>query len=134
VFEIVDAEVIGEVCPLFFRLGQQGALAWLCTDAGLTVTGQSRVDASLVYADGVEACDAAFVGGPVAMAWSRFGDEVRARARATWNRSRRGATARATGSPVNSSSLPQWSPARRWRRSATPHIHPATMERTDRGH
>lgn len=81
VFEIVDAEVIGDVCPLFFRLGQHGALACLCTDAGLTVTGQSRVDATLVYTDGIEACDAAFVGGPVAMAWSRFGDDVRARAR-----------------------------------------------------
>jgi ubiquinone/menaquinone biosynthesis C-methylase UbiE len=81
VFEIVDAEVVGEVCPLFFRLGQQGALAHMCSEAKLTVTAECRIDATLFYADGVEACDAAFVGGPVAMAWSRFGDDVRARAR-----------------------------------------------------
>ena len=81
VFEIVDAEVIGDVCPLFFRLGQQGALAHLCSEAELTVTAESRIDTTLFYADGDEACDAAFVGGPVAMAWSRFGDDVRARAR-----------------------------------------------------
>ncbi|HSE12993.1 MAG TPA: methyltransferase domain-containing protein [Rudaea sp.] len=81
VFEIVDAEVIGDVCPLFFRLGQRGALAQLCAGAMLSVTSECRIDATLFYADGNEACDAAFVGGPVAMAWSRFGDDVRLRAR-----------------------------------------------------
>jgi hypothetical protein len=81
VFEIVDAEVIGDVCPLFFRLGEHGALAQVCADAMLTVTAECRIDATLAYSDGDEACDAAFVGGPVAMAWSRFGDDVRARAR-----------------------------------------------------
>jgi hypothetical protein len=29
---IVDAEVASEVCPLFFRLGQQDTLARLCAD------------------------------------------------------------------------------------------------------
>jgi SAM-dependent methyltransferase len=84
VFEIVDAEVIGDVCPLFFRLGQHGALADLCIHAKLTVTTQRRIDATLVYADGTEACNAAFVGGPVALAWSRFGEGARARARARY--------------------------------------------------
>jgi ubiquinone/menaquinone biosynthesis C-methylase UbiE len=84
VFEIVDAEVIGDVCPLFFSLGQHGALAELCANANLAITAECRIDATLVYADGTEACDAAFVGGPVAMAWSRFGDGTRARARARY--------------------------------------------------
>jgi hypothetical protein len=40
-----------------------------------------RLPTMLEYADADEACRAAFVGGPVALAWSRFGDEVRARIR-----------------------------------------------------
>jgi hypothetical protein len=34
--------------------------------------------------DANEACDAAFVGGPVALAWSRFSEEVRARVRTAY--------------------------------------------------
>jgi hypothetical protein len=81
VFPIVDAEVASDVCPRFFRLGQQDSLARLCADAGFDVVVQRRLATTLVYADGDEACDAAFVGGPVAMAWSRFGSEARARVR-----------------------------------------------------
>ncbi len=80
-FTIVDAEVAGEVCPLFFRLGQSDALARLCADAGFGSIELHRLAATLTYADADEACDAAFVGGPVALAWSRFGDDVRARVR-----------------------------------------------------
>jgi hypothetical protein len=40
-----------------------------------------RLLGTLDYADGDEACDAAFVGGPVALAWSRFDAAARARAR-----------------------------------------------------
>jgi len=78
-FPIVDAEVAGEVCPLFFRLGQQDALARLCAEAEFEVIEQRRISTRLVFADASEACNAAFVGGPVALAWSRFSDEVRAR-------------------------------------------------------
>ena len=39
-----------------------------------------RIHTTLRYADGDEACRAAFAGGPVALAWSRFGDAARARA------------------------------------------------------
>jgi ubiquinone/menaquinone biosynthesis C-methylase UbiE len=81
VFEIVDAEVASEVCPLFFRLGQQDALARLCTTAAFGNIKHRRITTTLVYADSNEACDAVFVAGPVALAWSRFNDEVRARAR-----------------------------------------------------
>ncbi|HEY1070747.1 MAG TPA: hypothetical protein VGE33_09470, partial [Thermomonas sp.] len=38
-------------------------------------------EAVLAYADDEEACDAAFVGGPVAMAWSRFDETTRRRVR-----------------------------------------------------
>jgi len=81
VFPIVDAEVASEVCPLFFRLGQQEALARLCADANFKAIEQRRIATTLSFADAAEACNAAFVGGPVALAWSHFSDEVKARAR-----------------------------------------------------
>ncbi len=81
-FGIVDAEVHSEVCPLFFRLGQGEALARSCAEAGLNVTLSRREDDSLWHADANAACEAAFAGGPVALAWSRFDDATRARVRA----------------------------------------------------
>lgn len=84
VFEIVDAEVASEVCPLFFRLGQRGTLARLAADAAFEVVEHRRIAATLAYADADHACDAAFVGGPVALAWSRFDAEVRAGVRAQY--------------------------------------------------
>lgn len=80
-FPIVDAEVSSDVCPLFFRLGQGEALAQACSDAGFRITAHSRVAATLVYSDDDQACDAAFVGGPVALAWSRLDEAARDRAR-----------------------------------------------------
>jgi SAM-dependent methyltransferase len=78
-FGIVDAEVRSEVCPLFFGLGQGDALASRCASAGLRVTLQRRRSDSLDYADAAAACAAAFAGGPVALAWSRFDATVRER-------------------------------------------------------
>jgi SAM-dependent methyltransferase len=78
-FGIVDAEVRSEVCPLFFALGQGDALARRCASAGLRVTLQRRRSDSLDYADAADACAAAFAGGPVALAWSRFDTTVRER-------------------------------------------------------
>lgn len=78
-FGIVDAEVKSEVCPLFFGLGQDEALARCCTSAGLRITLQRRRSDSLDYAGAAEACAAAFAGGPVALAWSRFDATVRER-------------------------------------------------------
>jgi ubiquinone/menaquinone biosynthesis C-methylase UbiE len=78
-FPIVDAEVSSEVCPLFFRLGQKNALARLCAEAGVELLELHRLTTVLFFANADEACNAAFVGGPVALAWSRFDDEVRLR-------------------------------------------------------
>jgi ubiquinone/menaquinone biosynthesis C-methylase UbiE len=83
-FPIVDAEVASEVCPLFFRLGQHDTLANLCVDEKFDDVRHRRLTTTLAFADANEACDAAFVGGPVALAWSRFDDEVRARVRARY--------------------------------------------------
>ena len=78
-FSIVDAEVASEVCPLFFRLGQQDALQRLCVAEQFEDVTQHRIGATLAYADADAACDAAFVGGPVALAWSRFDEAVKER-------------------------------------------------------
>jgi ubiquinone/menaquinone biosynthesis C-methylase UbiE len=84
VLGIVDGEVVSDVCPLFFHLGQGDRLAALCARAGFEQVAHRRIHASLAYADAQAACDAAFLGGPVALAWSRFGEETRARARAAY--------------------------------------------------
>jgi ubiquinone/menaquinone biosynthesis C-methylase UbiE len=83
-FPIVDAEVASEVCPLFFRLGRPGTLEKLCADANFRAVEHRRIEATLAYANAGEACDAAFVGGPVALAWSRFDAVTRNRVRARY--------------------------------------------------
>jgi len=83
-FPIIDAEVSSDVCPLFFQLGQQDALVRLCADAKFEAIEHRRISITLTFADASDACNAAFVGGPVALAWSRFDDEVRARVRAAY--------------------------------------------------
>jgi ubiquinone/menaquinone biosynthesis C-methylase UbiE len=83
-FPIVDAEVESDVCPLFFSLGEPDALARLCSDAGFANVQQQRIATIMCYDNADEACDAAFVGGPVALAWSRFDPAARARARARY--------------------------------------------------
>lgn len=80
-FPIVDAEVVSDVCPLFFQLGEGDALASLVSSAGFEAVASHRIAATLSYADEAEACDAAFAGGPAALAWSRFDDAVRDRVR-----------------------------------------------------
>jgi ubiquinone/menaquinone biosynthesis C-methylase UbiE len=84
VFPVVDAEVRSEVCPLFFRLGHAGELARACRHSGLEFRGEQRLRQILVYDDDRQACEAAFAGGPVALAWSRFDQPARARASARY--------------------------------------------------
>jgi ubiquinone/menaquinone biosynthesis C-methylase UbiE len=83
-FEIVDAEVSSEVCPLFFGLGSPDALARLCSSLGLHDVHERRLSTTLRYEDGAQACGAAFVGGPVALAWSRFPEATRQRVQARY--------------------------------------------------
>jgi ubiquinone/menaquinone biosynthesis C-methylase UbiE len=80
VLSIVDEEVASDVCPWFFRLGQGHALAEACRTAGFTEVLEERIACTLDYSNANDACNAAFVGGPVAMAWSRFDGDTRERA------------------------------------------------------
>ena len=83
-FGIVDAEVRSEVCPMFFGLGQGDALSRLCRSVGLIVCADQRLNGTLDYANSHQACEAAFAGGPVALAWQRFDEPTRERARARY--------------------------------------------------
>lgn len=76
-FTIIDAQVHSEVCPMFFRLGGSGALAQALRGAGLGRVATDRITTVAAYADERSACEAAFVAGPVALAYSRFDEATR---------------------------------------------------------
>jgi ubiquinone/menaquinone biosynthesis C-methylase UbiE len=78
VFPIVDARVKSEVCPLFFSLGTGERLSTTFTTAGLVDVVTERIETHLDWTSADEACGAAFVGGPVALAYSRFDPPTRA--------------------------------------------------------
>ena len=84
IFPIVDARVRSEVCPLFFALGTGDRLSALFEEAGFADVVAERLDAPLHYSSGEEACDAAFVGGPVALAYSRFDKALQLEVRAEY--------------------------------------------------
>lgn len=84
VFEIIDARVHSEVCPLFFRMGSGSALADALAEAGLRRIVERRFAALLRYASEDDACDAALLGGPVALAYARFAEPVRREVRSAY--------------------------------------------------
>jgi ubiquinone/menaquinone biosynthesis C-methylase UbiE len=81
VFPIVDGEVQSDVCPLFFRLGHPETLAKTMGESGVARIEVHRIGSTLDYDDADSACDAMFLAGPVALAWSRFDAEAKERAR-----------------------------------------------------
>ncbi len=84
IFPIVDSRVKSEVCPMFFRLGTGDTLAEEMRKAGFDYVREERLDTVLPYADSDAAADAAFIGGPVALAYSRFDDATRMAARSDY--------------------------------------------------
>lgn len=84
IFPIVESRVQTDVCPMFFQLGTGPALQLAFERAGCGEVVTDRISTLLDYATGEEAADAAFAGGPVAMAYSRFDDETRHSARAEY--------------------------------------------------
>ncbi len=77
-FPIVDARVSSDVCPMFFALGAPGALTELLEGAGFVDVQEERLQVELRYDSADDVLGAAFLGGPVALAHSRFDDEARA--------------------------------------------------------
>ena len=84
IFPIVDARVTTEVCPLFFHLGTQGYARANVSAAGFEHIVSDRLSTLLPYASPEEACGAAFAGGPVALAYSRFDARTRQAAHAEY--------------------------------------------------
>lgn len=78
IFPIVERRVTSEVCPLFFQLGTGDALALRMEAAGYRVVQTERIETVLEYDSPDAAIGAAFAGGPVAMAYSRFDETTRA--------------------------------------------------------
>jgi ubiquinone/menaquinone biosynthesis C-methylase UbiE len=84
IFPIVDSRVESEVCPMFFQLGNQDNLQRSFTEAGFESVREERLSTTLHYDSQEDACGAAFEGGPVAMAYSRFDGKTREEARAEY--------------------------------------------------
>ena len=84
IFPIVESRVHSDVCPMFFRLGTGDALMRAFLDAGFTNTRMERISTVLAYDNEVQAVGAAFAGGPVAMAYSRFDEPMRQAAHAEY--------------------------------------------------
>jgi ubiquinone/menaquinone biosynthesis C-methylase UbiE len=80
IFPVVDARVQSEVCPMFFQLGSGDALRSVMMNGGFRDIVVERISTQLHYASAEEAIGAAFIGGPVAMAYSRFDDRTRVEA------------------------------------------------------
>jgi hypothetical protein len=77
IFPIVERRVASDVCPMFFQLGTGDVQKMLFEQAGFSDVHSDRIVTSLEYESGEEACLAAFAGGPVAMAYSRFDPKTR---------------------------------------------------------
>lgn len=84
IFDIVDRRVHSEVCPLFFRLGDTEILHHSLTAAGFKNIRIDVLDSPLEYASAEEACIASFAGGPVALAYHKFSQDVKEEAHAEY--------------------------------------------------
>jgi SAM-dependent methyltransferase len=84
IFTVVENRVQSDVCPMFFQLGTGPSLQIALEAAGFEQVHSDRLTTTLHYATADQAADAAFAGGPVAMAYSRFDEPTRNDARAEY--------------------------------------------------
>jgi ubiquinone/menaquinone biosynthesis C-methylase UbiE len=77
IFPIVNEQVASEVCPLFFSLGTGDSLKFALERVGFKNIEVSRLSVALDFGSGEAACEAAFLGGPVALAYDRFDEDTR---------------------------------------------------------
>jgi ubiquinone/menaquinone biosynthesis C-methylase UbiE len=80
IFPIVERRTASDVCPMFFALGTGATLARTFEDAGFTHVRAETIAVPIVFPTADDAIGAAFVGGPVALAYSRFSEQERAAA------------------------------------------------------
>ncbi len=69
---------------MFFRLGTGEVLRHAFQVAGFSAITVQRLETWLHYDNAEEACGAAFIGGPVALACSRFSEQTMAEAQAEY--------------------------------------------------
>jgi ubiquinone/menaquinone biosynthesis C-methylase UbiE len=84
IFPIVDRRVASDVCPMFFQLGTGDMLRIAMERAGFADVAIERLPTTLHYESAEAACGAAFAGGPVALAYSRFDAATRESAEAEY--------------------------------------------------
>ena len=77
IFEIVDRRVATEVCPMFFNLGNRDVLKRSFEAAGFSNVNFEKLNTVLNYSSDEDAYGAAFAGGPVALAYHKFSDQVK---------------------------------------------------------
>lgn len=77
IFEIVDKRVATEVCPMFFHLGNRDVLKRSFEAAGFLNVNFEKLNTVLNYNSDEDAYGAAFAGGPVALAYHKFSDQVK---------------------------------------------------------
>ncbi len=84
IFPIVESRIASEVCPMFFQMGTKDALVQTVTMAGFADVTHERLPSTLRYESDEEAIGAAFLGGPVALAYSRMDEPTRESAHADY--------------------------------------------------
>lgn len=84
IFPIVDSRVNSAVCPMFFHLGTGDMLSHAYSEAEFVEVRSERLSTNLPYATDQAALDAAFLGGPVALAYDRFSEVTQAEANAEY--------------------------------------------------
>jgi ubiquinone/menaquinone biosynthesis C-methylase UbiE len=72
IFPIVESKIASDVCPMFFQMGTKNALAQTMEMAGFADVAHERIPSTLRYESEEEAIGAAYLGGPVALAYSRM--------------------------------------------------------------
>ncbi len=77
IFPIVDSRVSSDVCPMFFNLGEKDVIKYPFEKAGFKNFSIQKINVNLHYPSDEEACQASFMGGPVAMAYSRFDEQTK---------------------------------------------------------
>ncbi len=77
IFPIVESHIKSDVCPMFFQMGTKDALPRTMQMAGFADVTHERLPATLRYESDEEAIGAAFLGGPVALAYSRMDEATR---------------------------------------------------------
>jgi ubiquinone/menaquinone biosynthesis C-methylase UbiE len=81
IFPIVDSRVSSDVCPMFFNLGEKDVIKYPFEKAGFQNISIEKIEVTLPFSSDEEACEASFLGGPVAMAYSRFDEKTREEAK-----------------------------------------------------